>query len=121
MTVSGGTKGNWYMTNFDGAEEYREVSTDGSEDNTKQQSRGHNTLVRERITDSKSGDVILSFSTNEGTEVTLPAFAKSWGGILFTASGTWVIVSHQFSMGPPGGSKLLELQVLKKFQAWADV
>ncbi len=120
MTVIGGTSDGWYLIDRDGAKEYREVSTDGTEKTTQQQQRSHETIVREQIHCHDTTTPIEKYSTDEGATVSTPEYKASWG-TTGTAPGDWIIVSDRFSVGEKGSSRLTNTQVLKKWSVWADV
>ena len=120
MAVTGGTTDGWYLVQRDGAKEYREVSTDGTQENTKQQKRSHETLVRVSEHCHVAGSAqITAFNTDEGALAASPSFKVSWGQTFF-AGGLWVVVSDSFEPGERGESKLVNVQVLKLFGNWED-
>ena len=118
--MTGGTTDGFFLIDRDGAKEYREVSNDGTEENTKQQSRSHETLVREQEVQHTTLVPISVITTEEGASVVNPSYKMPWGGS-FAAGGTYIIVGDRFSTRGRGSDILVETQVLKKFGSWADV
>ena len=116
MGVTGGTTDGWYLNSADYNMEYREVSIDGSADNTKQQERKSNTLAREQ----EHCGAVTGFSSDQGGTVLGPQ-AKLSTGNTATFAGSWIIETHTLENGERGSDKLTERQTLRAFTAWEDV
>jgi len=118
MAVTGGESDGYKLDSWAESIEYREVSTDGTEENTKQQERENKTFRRTQIHFSKNA-AITAISADTGSTIVSPS-AKISDGTTATATGTWIIASHEFIDGAPGEGKIIERQVLKLFSSWSD-
>ncbi len=84
MSLTGTTDTGWILRRWSNTDEYREVSEDGTEENTKTQKRTNSTFV---IFKEVCGPT--SFSSDNGTNVASPSGKLC--GTTFTASGTWTV------------------------------
>lgn len=113
MALSGASDTGWILDRFSASDEYREVSTDGTAENTKTQRRTNGTLVRYKIVCDPS-----TYISATGTNFLAPQYSLC--STLFTASGTYTCTDDDIESHTPGSNSVRNTQILKQFSTWAD-
>jgi hypothetical protein len=113
MPLTGASETSWIQVRFASSDEYREVSTDGTEENTKTQKRLNGTLVRYKVVCEPS-----SYSSEVGANILEPQTIVC--GALFTTFGTWTVTDDDIEEFEPGSNSVRNTQILKRFTTWSD-
>jgi len=119
MSITGGTSDGYFLIRADPRIEYREVSLDGSEDNTKQQKRTSSTFQRfEEVDVSGAGPFVY---TDDTGDLVVSPTAKDGQGTTWTAAGTYTITQDSIAPEGKGSCIMVNHQTLKLFTSWVDV
>ena len=113
MALTGGTNIGWVILRWSNVSEYREVSEDGTEENTKTQNRTNSTFVVYNDFCNPTG-----FSSDVDTNVLNPT--GDLCGTTITLAGTWTVTEDSIDGAEKGGIHCRNTQVYKKFTTWSD-
>ena len=113
MALTGASNTLWILVRSSSSDEYREVSEDGTAENTKSQRRRNSTIVRYRVVCQPS-----TFSSDTGTNYINPGYVLC--GTNFTAGGTWTCTDDDIEEHEPGSNSVRNTQILKQFTTWQD-
>ena len=119
MGLTGGTTTGWILISQDPRMEYREVSTDGTEENTKQQKREHRIVRRfENVCMNSGGPFGWTSELDDSviSPTTLDGVGQTW-----THSGTYYFSQDSYAPGGQGSSTMVGTQTLELFTTWEDV
>lgn len=115
MGLTGGTTTGFLLISQDPRIQYREVSEDGTEENTKQQKREHRVVRRREKRDGATG------WTSELDDTIVNPTSLDSDGTTWTHSGSYTVTQDTYYPGKPGSGVMFGVQTLELFTAWADV